>query len=187
MVGRVWPRHRHRGRPLNSVVMRHRSALIHRLWPFIGLAPLSAHADAMIPYMVVPWGQVFLLPLVVIVEAAIIRGFLGGGVIAVTLQSLVANVASTIVGALIYISGMSLIGDPLFTWWFKGGLGTEAIRAALISLSFAAALWAISWAVESLVISRMRKTALSVVAKPCAIANAATYVLLLALALWFGK
>jgi len=24
MVGRVWPRHRHRGRPLNSVVSRHR-------------------------------------------------------------------------------------------------------------------------------------------------------------------
>jgi hypothetical protein len=167
--------------------MRHRGALIRRLWPFMGLAPFWAHADAMIPYMVVPWGQVFLLPLVVIVEAAILRGFLGGRVIAVTLQSLTANVASTIVGALIYVGGMSLIGAPLFTWWFKGALGTEAIRAALISLFFATALWAISWAVESLVISRMRKTTLSVVAKPCAVADAATYVLLLALALWFGK
>jgi hypothetical protein len=137
--------------------------------------------------MVVPWGQVFLLPLVVVVEAAILRGFLGGGILGIALQSLVANVASTVVGALIYFAGMSLVGEPLFTWWFKGGLGTEAIRAALISLSFAAALWAISWGVESFVISRMRKTTLAVVAKPCAIANAATYVLLLALAIWFGK
>ena len=34
MVGRVWPRHRHRGRPLNSVVRLHEK---HRgnslLWP----------------------------------------------------------------------------------------------------------------------------------------------------------
>ena len=141
----------------------------------------------MIPYMVVPWGQLFLLPLVIIVEAAILHSFLGGGVLAVALQSLTANVASTIVGALLYVGSMSLIGHPLFTWWFRGGFGTEAIRAALISLSFALALWAISWAIESLVISRMRKTTLAIVAKPCAVANAATYVLLLALALWFGK
>lgn len=173
--------------------MRHRGALIdqHRgvshWWLIVGAIPLYAHADAMIPYMVVPWGQVFLLPLVIIVEGAILRGFLGGGVVAVMLQSLVANVASTIAGAALYMSGMPFVGDPLFTWWFKGALGTEAVRGALISLSFAVILWTISWAIESVVIARMRKVTLSVIAKPCAVANVATYGLLLALALWFGK
>ena len=33
MLGRVWPRHGHRGRPLNSVVSRHGMArLKHELW-----------------------------------------------------------------------------------------------------------------------------------------------------------
>ena len=79
-------------------VMRHRNAPLdqHRavswLSLLIGIVPLSAHADAMIPYMVVPWGQVFLLPLVIIVEGAVLRAFLGGGVVAVMLQSLIANV-----------------------------------------------------------------------------------------------
>jgi hypothetical protein len=167
--------------------MRHKNAPIRRLWLFLALAPLSANANAIIPYMVVPWGQVVLLPLVVVIEAAILRALIGGGVLAITLQSLVANVASTIVGALLYVGGMSLVGEPLFTWWFKGGVGTESIRAALISLSFAAALWVVSWAVESAAISRMRKVTFRAVAKACAAANGATYVLLLALALWFGK
>jgi hypothetical protein len=173
--------------------MRHRDTLIdwHRgvshLWLLLGAVPLYARADAMIPYMVVPWGQVFLLPLVIIVEGVILRGFLGGGTVAVMLQSTVANVASTIVGAALYMSGMPLIGDPLFTWWFKGSFGTEAVRSALISLSFAAILWVISWALETFIISRMRRVALNVVGKPCAIANVTTYGLLLALALWFGK
>jgi hypothetical protein len=39
MVGRVWPRHRHRGRPLNSVVRRHMRTPLpsYRLWLFSAL------------------------------------------------------------------------------------------------------------------------------------------------------
>ena len=96
------------------------------------MAPVLAHADAIIPYVVVPWGQALLLPIVVIIEGLILVASLGGGVMATMLQSLVANVASTIVGGLIYVGTMTF-------------------------------------------------------AQPCALANAATYALLLALALWVGS
>src|SRR5258706_11390334 len=123
-----------------SSAKRHRTQLT-RWSVLLGCTPLAAHADAMIPYMVVPWGQVFLLPLVIIIEALILRALLGGGVLAILLQSFLANVASTLVGAVLYIGTMSLGGNAMFTWWFKGTLGTEALRSALISFSFAAVLW----------------------------------------------
>jgi hypothetical protein len=45
MVGRVCPRHRHRGRPLNSVVRRHLIAVISLIGGFVGLlAFLALHA-----------------------------------------------------------------------------------------------------------------------------------------------
>ena len=44
MVGRVWPRHRHRGRPLNSVVSRHLAVLLLLL--LLGLIPVAAYRYA---------------------------------------------------------------------------------------------------------------------------------------------
>lgn len=151
-------------------------------------APLTARADAMIPYMVVPWGQVFLLPVVIFVEGAILRSLLGGKVLSTLLQSFVANLVSTTLGAALYYATMPLVGDRLFYWWFKGGFASEAVRNACIAIVFAVVLWTISWLSETLVIARMRKAnSIKEIAFPCALANLATYALLLALALWFGK
>lgn len=153
------------------------------------MVPMVAHADAIIPYVVVPWGQALLLPIVVIIEGLILVASLGGGVVAAMLQSLVANVASTIVGGIIYFGTMTFVGEPMYMWVFRAGIFGKgrAIRTTLLSLAFAAVLFTISWAIESWVISRMRRTTIRVVALPCALANTATYVLLLALALWVGS
>jgi len=153
------------------------------------MAPVVAHADAIIPYVVVPWGQALLLPIVVIIEGLILVASLGGGVMATMLQSLLANVASTIVGGIIYVGTMTFAGEAMHMWVFKAGIFGKgrAIRTTLLSLAFAAVLFALSWAVESWVIARMRRTTIRVVARPCALANAATYALLLALALWVGS
>jgi hypothetical protein len=147
----------------------------------------SAHADALIPFMVVPWGQVVLLPLVVIVEGAILRVLLPGSWGAAMLQSLGANAASTLVGVALYVGCMFFVGNVLYSWWFMGRLGTSGLRAGLISISFAVFLYAISWKIESVVIARMRKVTLAVVSKPCAVANAVTYGILLSLAVMVGR
>ena len=152
------------------------------------LAPCSAHADAIIPYMVVPWGQVFLLPLVIVVEAAILHSMLGGRFAAALGQSFVANLASTMLGAGIYFTTMTWAGDPLFDWWFKGDFATDTVRNACIAFGFAAILWFLSWLVESLIVARMRKAdSWRQVSRACAYANLATYAGLLALAIWFQR
>ena len=48
MVGRVWPRHRHRGRPLNSVVSRHRIVVSSAI---SFLVPSGIIAVASVPLM----------------------------------------------------------------------------------------------------------------------------------------
>jgi hypothetical protein len=154
----------------------------------ISFCPVAAHADAIIPYMVVPWGQVFLLPLVVIVEAVVLWRMLRGRFLSALGQSFVANLASTVLGAGLYFATMAAFGEPLFYWWFKGGFATKTVRNACIALGFAVALWFVSWIVESLVVARMRKVeSWRIVLIPCAIANLVTYVGLLALALLYQR
>jgi hypothetical protein len=159
------------------------------LWPiFLVFFPLTVHADAMIPYMVVPWGQVFLLPIVIFVEGYILRKILGGKFYSALIQSCIANIASTILGVALYFITMPLIGEGLFYWWFKGGFSSEAVRNACIAILFAAVLWVVSWLSEMLVIAHMRKTSSDMkIVRAAAIANLATYSLLLTLAIWFGK
>ena len=147
----------------------------------------DAGADALIPYMAVPWGQVFLLPIVILIEAAILYALLGGTVRAILYQSFLANLASTIVGALLYVATTPLFGESLFSWWFKGEFASERVRNACIALLFAATLCGVSWLVESWVIARLRNTGFAAVSRPSAWANLATYALLLALALWFQR
>lgn len=146
--------------------------------------PTEARADAIIPYMAVPWGQVFLLPLVILIEGIILRKLTGGSVLSALFQSFVGNVVSTALGAAIYFATMPYIGDRIFSWWFKGGFASEALRSACIALAFAVTLYAISWASEAAVISRLRKVKFKEMVLPCALANLATYILLMVLAIW---
>jgi hypothetical protein len=139
----------------------------------------------MIPYLAVPWGQLLLLPVVVVVEAIVLRRSWGGRVAPILGQSFVANLTSTLVGAGLYRMTMGRLHEPLFDWWFKGGFGTEAIRNACISIGFASVLWLISWVIESFVLARLRKTGFSGVSRPCAVANVVTYAGLIVIALWF--
>jgi hypothetical protein len=151
-------------------------------------ASSSAHADAIIPYMVVPWGEFFLLPIVVVVEAAILQGMLGGRFADTLGQSFVANIASTLLGAGLYAATMSWWGNPLFAWWFQGSFATATIRNACIALGFAVILWFLSWLVETFVVARMRKAiSWKQVGRACAFANFATYAGLFVIALWFQQ
>lgn len=149
-------------------------------------APALAVADAIIPYLVVPWGQLFLLPLVCFVEGAILYVQLGGSFWHAQLQSLVANIFSTLIGAGIYLLTSQWFATPLFHWWFKGGFATEAMRSAAIALGYAGILLAISWSSEAVIVGRLRRRPLSEVSWAVAIANATTYGLLLLLAIWAG-
>jgi len=159
-------------------------------WAGVLLAsiPLTVRANAIIPYMVVPWGQVFLLPLVILIEAFVLQRLLSGSFRSNLFQSFVANFASTILGAVLYLTTQGIIGERLFHWWFKGGFSSEAIRSACIALLFAILLWLTSWLSEAALLTRLRKSNTSgKVWFACAIANLVTYVLLLALAVWFGR
>jgi hypothetical protein len=147
-----------------------------------------AMADAIIPYMVVPWGQAFLLPLVILLEAFVLRKFLRTSFKSNLFQAFIANLVSTALGAAIFYAASGLLNSVVFEWWFKGGFSKESIRSALISLGFAGVLWTISWTAESLVIARLRKEAISKsILIASAWANVLTYALLLALAVWFGR
>lgn len=148
----------------------------------------SAQADAIIPYMVVPWGQVFLLPLVISLEAIVLWKLLRGSFKSNLFQSLIANIVSTVLGAFSYVLVSGFFGNVVFEWWFKGGFSEESIRGALISFGLAVVLWIISLVSEAFVIGRLREITIS---KPIlvasAVANTLTYVLLLTMAFWFGR
>ena len=138
--------------------------------------------------MAVPWGQVALLPIVILVEGLLLWCLLGGRFPPALGQSFVANLASTLAGAALYFVTMPLVGEPLFQWWFKGSFSSETVRNACVALTFATVLWVVSWAIESLVIARMRKTqSWRDISRPCAIANVVTYVSLFVLALSFQR
>jgi hypothetical protein len=164
---------------LNCGVMRHRHTC---LFIVAACMPAVASANAIIPYMAVPWGQLLLFPAVVVIEATVLwRAPVTFG--QATLQSFLANLASTIVGAGLYLATMPLVGDRLFSFWFKGNFASETIRGLVIALGFAAALGVLSWLIESAVVARLRKTNRQEVAWPCAKANLITYGILVLLAL----
>jgi len=149
--------------------------------------PRTAYANAIIPYMVVPWGQLFLLPIVVLIEAIVLSKLLHDKLRATLFQSFIANIVSTIVGAVLLLATTPLIGDRLFEWWFKGGFSSEAVRSACIAIAFTIVLWTVSWTSETIVIARMRKaSSIRALTFPCAIANSTSYAMLLVIALWSG-
>jgi hypothetical protein len=162
-----------------------------RFYPVLSVALFacdSAMADAIIPYMVVPWGQLLLLPLVIVLEAFVLQKVLRGRFRANLFQSFIANLVSTALGAISFALASEFLNSIVFNWWFKGGFSEESVRSAVISLGFAVVLWAISWISESAVIAKLRKEPISKsVLTACAWANVITYALLLAFAVWFGQ
>jgi len=149
----------------------------------LALAAGGAQANAIIPYMVVPWGQLILLPLVVVVEAVILHRMLRGKFLPTLGQSFLVNLVSTVVGATLYYITMATVGQTLFEWWFKGPFASEAIRNAAIALALAVGLGVLSWLVESRGLAYLRQlTSWEHVLVPCAVANAATYTGLVVLA-----
>jgi hypothetical protein len=149
----------------------------------LALAAGGAHANAIIPYMVVPWGQLILLPLVVVVEAVILHRMLKGKFLPTLGQSFLVNLVSTLVGAGLYYLTMTAFGQTLYQWWFKGGFASEAIRNAAIALALAIGLGVFSWIVESRGLAYLRQlNSWEHVLVPCAVANATTYTALVVLA-----
>jgi hypothetical protein len=147
-----------------------------------------AIADAIIPYMVVPWGQVFLLPLVICLEAVVLWRFLHASFKSNLFQSFITNLVSTALGAVSYILASGFLNGVVFEWWFKGGFSKESIRSAIISFGLAVVLWIISWTSESVVIAQLRKKTISKsILIASAWANVLTYVLLLVIAVSFGR
>lgn len=159
-------------------------------WAPLLLIPFSsmAYADAIIPYMVVPWGQVFLLPLVIFVEAIVLQRLLGGTARSNFYQSFVSNLISTVLGVVLYFATMPMVGEGLFYWWFKGDFSTESFRNACIALMFTVVLWLVSWLSEAAVIERMRNDgSAGHIRSASAVANLVTYAMLFLIAVWFGR
>lgn len=173
-----------RGRPRAVAPRRRPRARIAAMLgcTVIGMSA-SASADAIVPFMAVPGGQVVLLPLVIVLEGFVLRHVLGGPTGGALFQSLLANLVSTALGAALYLATMPALGEGFFHWWSRGTFATEPVRGLCIALGFAVALWIVSWASETWVVARLRNTRFAAVSKAIAWANLATYVLLLALAL----
>jgi hypothetical protein len=154
----------------------------------LAAVPGAAYANAIIPYMAVPWGQVILLPLVVLAEAPFIRRHAGGSFGLAAWHSLLGNLASTVAGAAIYLATMALVGDSLFRFWSKGHLTIGGqLRSMAIATAFAVVLWLISYVVEFLTVLRLRKPMNSrPIRLACIQANALTYAVLLLLAFALG-
>jgi hypothetical protein len=128
-------------------------------------------------------GQVFLLPLVVLIEAAFIRAFLGGSRLLALWHSFLMNLASTLLGVAMYIATGPLIGDSLYNFWWRSGFDGQRVTAIFISAVFAVVLFAISWVIETIVLRRLRPASPGMqVVRTIGIANAVTYVVLMGLA-----
>lgn len=171
-------------------VMRHSGpnhvSLAQRGAVFLVLIAASgtAFANAIIPYMAVPWGQAILFPIVVLAEAPFVRRHAGGGFVRAVWHSLLANLGSTIVGAVIYVAVMALVGESLFRFWSQGHLASGGmLRTVVVATGFAALLWLVSCLVESVVLTLLRKPAdAGPIWRACIQANALTYAVLLAIA-----
>lgn len=149
--------------------------------------PSRAYANAIVPYMVVPWGQVLLLPIVALVETPLVRHHLGGGFGLGAWHSVLANLASTLAGAALGLVAMRLFGDWLFEYWSGAQYGPDSLqRSMLISGAFAALLYLVSGVVEARVLRSLRPNADPSRVRRCALqANGLTYGLLLALSVAF--
>jgi len=153
----------------------------------MALVSTQANANAIIPYMVVPWGQVVLLPIVVFIEAIIISKMIQSGFWKISLLCLLANIASTILGAVLYWFVLPNYSNSLFQWWFKGDFSTEPVRNIIISILFASLLWLISFISETAVLSKLRQTKFSDFAMSIAIANLTSYSGLVVLSAMFQR
>jgi hypothetical protein len=143
--------------------------------------PQTAYANAIIPYLWVPVAQVFLFPVVVLAEAWLLSRWLKTAFWPTAGKCLVANLASTVVGAVIYFSSMPLIGEPLWNFWRQ----YETPAAAALSLAFGAVLFMISWVVEAAIFTPWsRAIPRKVVWRYVGYSNAATYACLLTLSLF---
>ena len=103
MVGRVWPRHRHRGRPLNSVVRlhvtKHRELRAATFFCWLLLVPAVARADAGIPMLMLAWPAYILgLIPVILIESFIGTKDLGVSWGEVLPVAAIGNAVSTVVG-----------------------------------------------------------------------------------------
>lgn len=144
--------------------------------------PSLARADALIPYLVVPFGEVFLFPLVVLVETIFVKILLKMPFWGSLWRTALANLASTALGAVLYYMAMPLIGNPLWDVWMK----YKTPAAILISLSFAIILCIVSWLIESIVAaSLMRNVEKKKIYLTFLKANICSYVLLWLLSLTF--
>src|SRR3954469_25605769 len=79
----------------------------------------EVHADGIIPYMVVPVGQAFLFPVVVLVEAVVLWRMLKRSFGRSLVTSSLANLASTAAGAALYFISMPILGDSMWSLWRK--------------------------------------------------------------------
>ena len=113
--------------------------------------PSIGHANAIIPYLWVPIGQLFLFPLVVAAESWLVWLSLKGGFRRILWRVLLANLASTAVGAALYFLSMPLVGKPLWDIWNK----FDTPAAIIISFLIAAVLFGVSWLVETKVMVHM--------------------------------
>jgi hypothetical protein len=157
-------------------VLTYRAAILI-LWALF-LLPRAGHADGIIPYMVVPFGQTFLFPVVVLIEAVVLWRMLGNSFYRSLVTAFLANLASTVAGVALYFISTPILGDSMWNLWRKyhtaGALG--------LSIAIAVVLYSMSWALEKYVIStREPQISSALVSKTSAIANLVTYVPLLLL------
>lgn len=149
--------------------------------------PQTALADAIIPYLVVPMGQVFLFPLVVLLESLVLSCMIQGTWRRAVWHSFLINLASTLAGAALYFATMAVIGERIFNAWWKSGVEHQKMAAIVIALVFALALFGISWLIETVLLWRLRPTTdRRQAASACGVANGLTYAILLGLNAWMA-
>jgi len=167
-------RHRNSLRDSRSLLLL--AVILVVSWPGV------ARADAIIPFLWVPLGQLVLFPVVVAIEAAVIWRLLAGRKLAAVWHSLLVNLASTLVGAALYFATEPSLLPALNRVWWQGSFEYQGLRTMLIALGYAVVLFAVSWLVEGLLLVRLRSSApRQRVVVTVGVANAFTYILLIAL------
>ena len=137
--------------------------------------PSVAYANAIIPYLMVPFAQLFLFPIVVAIETGIINYRLKYGFWKALWRVAIANLASTAVGAGLYFGGMPIVGDTFWNLWMR----YKTPGAIVLSLFFASVLFILSWSVESITAKPLFKEhSKPAISKAFLFANIATYIAL---------
>jgi hypothetical protein len=116
-----------------------------------------AHADALLPYVVVPYAQVFLFPVIVIIEFVVLLLILKGRWWKVLLQSLLVNLASTLVGVGLSYATLMVVGDQIYAAWSKVSFERERVVGIETSIGIAVLLFFLSWVIESFLLVRLRR------------------------------